>query len=144
MPTRTRAVHLDTLVIAGVILPPSGDNERWTIEYDEVASASPANSGDDIINHNPNQGATLTCTTYVGEVTNQTLITLNARQRFEVLSGTGAAWRGSARTTEGEIINWQDTTILTQSGSRSEQNASTVSWSLRLTNVARTMAAVTP
>lgn len=133
----------DSLVIAGITFPPSGESDRYRISFPESYTGQDSNSTDRIQSKNVAAGATLTISCYQTDALSLVLEQALAQQAVDDNAPTTRAPKpGSASLVQAPGVNargatWQDCRIFQQGDIASSRNGAVVTWVFDLVNVRR-------
>lgn len=134
----------DSLAIAGITFPPSGESDRYRISFPESYTGQDSNSGARVQSRNVAKGATLTISCYQTDALSLVLEQALAQQLVDdEAPSTRAPKPGSASlvlTPENatpRTVNWQDCRIFQQGDFASARNGAVVTWVFDLINARR-------
>ena len=134
----------DSLVIAGITFPPSGESDRFRISFPESYSGQDSNSGARVQSKNVALGATLTVSCYQTDALALVMEQTLAQQLVDDATPSARAPKpGSASlvlTPENSTprgATWQDCRIFQQGDVASARNGAVVTWVFDLVNARR-------
>jgi hypothetical protein len=133
----------DSLVIAGILFPPSGESDRFRISFPESYTGQDSNSTDRIQSKNVAVGATLTISCYQTDALALVLEQALAQQLVDDANPSARTPKpGSASILQAPGVtargaNWQDCRIFQQGDVASARNGAVVTWVFDLVNVRR-------
>ena len=129
----------DSLAIAGITFPPSGESDRYRISFPESYSVQSSNSTEDILSKNTATNATLTVSTYQTDALATVLEAAYAQQLVDDATPSArAAKPGSAalvltpENPTGRGARWLDCRILQRGDIASSRNGAVVTWVFNL------------
>jgi hypothetical protein len=129
----------DSLAIAGITFPSSGDSDRFRIAFPESYSVQSSNSTEDILSKNTATNATLTVSTYQTDALAAVLEAAYAQQLVDDANPSArAAKPGSAalvltpENPTGRGVRWLDCRILQRGDIASSRNGAVVTWVFNL------------
>jgi len=133
----------DSLAIAGITFPPSGESDRYRISFPESYTGQDSNSTDRIQSKNVAAGATLTISCYQTDLLSLVLEQALAQQAVDDNAPAARAPKpGSASLVQAPGVTargatWQDCRIFQQGDIASSRNGAVVTWVFDLVNVRR-------
>lgn len=133
----------DSLVIAGLIFPPSGESDRFRISFPESYSVQNSNSTEDILSKNTATNATLTISCYQTDLLAAVLEAAYAQQLVDdALPQARLPKPGAASLLLTPLENptprgvlWLDCRILQRGDIASSRNGAVVTWVFNLSRV---------
>lgn len=133
----------DSLVIAGILFPPSGESDRFRISFPESYSVQSSNSSADILSKNVATGATLTISCYQTDILATVLEAAYAQQLVDDALPTVRVPKPGAASLLMNLENptprgvlWLDCRILQRGDFASSRNGAVVTWVFNLSRVA--------
>jgi hypothetical protein len=140
----TNSVALDTLTFGGLIFPPCGTSERFSITFPASYTVTETFS-DPVQNENPSTAATLTISCLTTDAAHLLMRQFAAQQQADNANPAArVAKPGRASLLAGaDAATWQDCRITQQPNLTSAQEVALVTWVLSLSGARRVFPAAT-
>lgn len=131
----THSVTGDVLVIAGIVIPPSGSGDFVSYTFPDAISAYVGNDGQSVRAISPDDSATVTITVGNYSVAHKRLAELYRQQR-----SAGVAWQGVPylhTRTNGSTVSSPSAWVQAAPSDGSARDAADLTWTLHLASVVR-------